>query len=99
MRWAGVLLRDEDVIELVAWTPGGLITAGAMLGGSRAAGASRDRSSPLLVPATATTATGRTDPTQLTLYKSVGVAVQDAAAAAQVLAAARAQGIGVEVEL
>lgn len=42
---------------------------------------------------------GRTDPTQLTLYKSVGVAVQDAAAAALVLEAARRLGIGHDVEL
>jgi ornithine cyclodeaminase/alanine dehydrogenase-like protein (mu-crystallin family) len=44
-------------------------------------------------------ADGRTDDRQLTLYKSVGVAVQDAAAAALVLAAARAAGAGLEVEL
>jgi len=44
-------------------------------------------------------AAGRTDDRQLTLYKSVGVAVQDAAAAALVLAAARAAGAGLEVEL
>jgi ornithine cyclodeaminase len=37
---------------------------------------------------------GRTSPEQITLYKSVGVAVQDAAAAALVLAAARERGIG-----
>ena len=37
---------------------------------------------------------GRTSPSQITLYKSVGVAVQDAAAAALVLAAARERGIG-----
>jgi ornithine cyclodeaminase len=37
---------------------------------------------------------GRTSPRQLTLYKSVGVAVQDAAAAALVLAAARERGVG-----
>lgn len=37
---------------------------------------------------------GRTSPSQITLYKSVGVAVQDAAAAALVLAAARQRGIG-----
>ncbi len=42
---------------------------------------------------------GRTSPDQLTLYKSVGVAVQDAAAAALVLAAARERGAGVEVAL
>jgi ornithine cyclodeaminase len=42
---------------------------------------------------------GRSDDTQLTLYKSAGVAVQDAAAAALVLAAARAQGAGVEVDI
>jgi ornithine cyclodeaminase len=40
---------------------------------------------------------GRTDPEQITLYKSVGVAVQDAAAAALVLAAARERGVGREI--
>jgi ornithine cyclodeaminase len=42
---------------------------------------------------------GRTDETQLTLYKSVGVAVQDAAAASLVLGAARAGGIGTDVDI
>ena len=42
---------------------------------------------------------GRTDETQLTLYKSVGVAVQDAAAAALVLDSARRRGIGREIVL
>jgi ornithine cyclodeaminase len=42
---------------------------------------------------------GRTAPDQITLYKSVGVAVQDAAAAALVLAAARGRGAGREIEL
>lgn len=42
---------------------------------------------------------GRTDETQLTLYKSVGVAAQDAAAAALVLESARRRGIGREIEL
>jgi ornithine cyclodeaminase/alanine dehydrogenase-like protein (mu-crystallin family) len=42
---------------------------------------------------------GRTSRDQITLYKSVGVAVQDAAAAALVLAAARARNIGREVEI
>jgi alanine dehydrogenase len=42
---------------------------------------------------------GRTSPDELTLYKSVGVAVQDAAAAALVLAAARERGVGREVDL
>ena len=42
---------------------------------------------------------GRTSPDQITLYKSVGVAVQDAAAAALVLAAARDRTIGREIEL
>lgn len=39
----------------------------------------------------------RADDAQITVYKSVGVAVQDAAAASLVLAEARARGIGVEV--
>jgi alanine dehydrogenase len=42
---------------------------------------------------------GRNSPDQITLYKSVGVAVQDAAAAALVLAAAREQSVGREIEL
>ena len=42
---------------------------------------------------------GQTSPEQVTLYKSVGVAVQDAVAAQLVLAAAREQGVGVEVDL
>jgi alanine dehydrogenase len=42
---------------------------------------------------------GRTDDRQLTLYKSVGVAVQDAAAAGLILEAARARGAGTELEL
>ena len=45
------------------------------------------------------TRTGRTSSEQITLYKSVGVAVQDAVAASLVLAAAREQGAGVEIEL
>ena len=42
---------------------------------------------------------GRTSPEQITLYKSVGVAVQDAAAAALVLVAARERSVGHEIEL
>jgi ornithine cyclodeaminase len=42
---------------------------------------------------------GRADPAQITLYKSVGVAVQDAAAAAMVLDAARKSGVGRTIEL
>ena len=42
---------------------------------------------------------GRRSTEQITLYKSVGVAVQDAAAAALVLAAAREQSVGREIEL
>jgi alanine dehydrogenase len=45
------------------------------------------------------TRAGRTDDGQLTLYKSVGLAVQDATAAALVLAAARATGAGREVPI
>lgn len=45
------------------------------------------------------TRAGRTSPDQLTLYKSAGVAVQDAAAAALVLDEARRQGAGTELAL
>lgn len=45
------------------------------------------------------TAAGRTGGSQLTVYKSVGVAAQDAAAAALVLAAAQRQGVGTIVSL
>jgi len=40
---------------------------------------------------------GRETPEQITLYKSVGVAVQDAAATALVIAAARTQGVGSQI--
>jgi ornithine cyclodeaminase/alanine dehydrogenase-like protein (mu-crystallin family) len=42
---------------------------------------------------------GRTSAGQITLYKSVGVAVQDCVAAALVLRAARERGVGRDVEL
>jgi alanine dehydrogenase len=42
---------------------------------------------------------GRTAAAQITLYKSVGVAAQDAAGAALVLAGARAAGLGTEVAI
>lgn len=42
---------------------------------------------------------GRTSDDQITVYKSVGVAVQDAAAAALVLTAARERGAGIELVL
>ena len=42
---------------------------------------------------------GRTSPDQITLYRSVGVAVQDAAAAMLVLEAARARGVGTKIDL
>ncbi|MDA8281977.1 MAG: ornithine cyclodeaminase family protein [Actinomycetota bacterium] len=45
------------------------------------------------------TKTGRTRDDQITLYKSVGVAVQDAAAVALVLQGAGARGMGREVDL
>jgi ornithine cyclodeaminase len=42
---------------------------------------------------------GRTNDTQITLYKSVGIAAQDAAAAALVFHAARDRGIGTQITL
>src|SRR5205085_9975554 len=44
-------------------------------------------------------APGRTGQDQITLYKSVGVAVEDAVAAALVLKAAAGRGVGTEIEL
>jgi ornithine cyclodeaminase/alanine dehydrogenase-like protein (mu-crystallin family) len=45
------------------------------------------------------TKAGRTSPDQITLYKSVGVAAQDAAAADLVVTAARRQGLGSQIDL
>jgi ornithine cyclodeaminase len=45
------------------------------------------------------TAPGRRDDGELTLFRSLGIAVEDLAAAETALAAARAQGLGTEVEL
>jgi ornithine cyclodeaminase/alanine dehydrogenase-like protein (mu-crystallin family) len=45
------------------------------------------------------TRAGRTSAAQLTLYRSVGVAVEDAAAAGLVLKAARERGAGIDVEI
>jgi alanine dehydrogenase len=63
------------------------------------AGIDPDRVHAELGELVAGTRPGRTTPDQLTLYKSVGVAVQDAAAAALVLKRAREGSVGVEVEL
>ena len=45
------------------------------------------------------TVPGRTSPDEITLFKSVGVAVQDAAVAAQVYAAAEKSRLGIEIDL
>lgn len=45
------------------------------------------------------TKAGRTSRDQITLYKSVGIAAQDVAAAMLVLTAARDQGVGLQVDL
>ena len=45
------------------------------------------------------TAPGRTGPDQVTIYKSVGIAAEDAAAAALVLRRARERGVGRSVGL
>jgi ornithine cyclodeaminase len=60
---------------------------------------SRDHVHAELGELVAGTRPGRSSPGQITLYKSVGVAVQDAAAATLVLAAARERGVGREIEL
>jgi ornithine cyclodeaminase/alanine dehydrogenase-like protein (mu-crystallin family) len=45
------------------------------------------------------TAAGRRDPAELTLFRSLGLAIEDLAAAETAVAAATARGIGTEVEL
>lgn len=42
---------------------------------------------------------GRTDPREITLFKSVGLALQDASTAARVVALAREKGLGQEIQL
>jgi ornithine cyclodeaminase/alanine dehydrogenase len=42
---------------------------------------------------------GRESDEEITLFKSVGLAVQDASTAAQVYALARAAGVGTEIEI
>jgi ornithine cyclodeaminase/alanine dehydrogenase-like protein (mu-crystallin family) len=42
---------------------------------------------------------GRESDEEITLFKSVGLAVQDASTAAQVYALAREAGVGVEIEI
>ena len=44
-------------------------------------------------------APGRGSDTELTVFKSLGIAVEDLAAAEHVLRRARAEGVGVEVDL
>ncbi len=43
-------------------------------------------------------ASGRVDPTEITFFKSVGLAVQDVAAGAEILSRAEAEGLGKSVE-
>jgi alanine dehydrogenase len=45
------------------------------------------------------TKAGRSSPDQITLYKSVGIAAQDVAAAHLVLDTAREQNLGLDVDL
>jgi ornithine cyclodeaminase/alanine dehydrogenase-like protein (mu-crystallin family) len=45
------------------------------------------------------TAPGRRDDSELTLFRSLGIAIEDLAAAQSAVAAARAQGLGTEVDL
>ena len=68
----------------------------------RAAARSDDGSTPLgdLVRDVITgAAAGRTSPEQITLYNSVGIALQDIAIGALLLARARAAGVGIEIDL
>jgi ornithine cyclodeaminase len=44
-------------------------------------------------------APGRRDGGELTLFRSLGVAIEDLAAAERAVATARERGIGIEVEL
>ena len=68
-------------------------------GAPELAGIDRARVHAELGELVARTKPGRRSRDEITLYKSVGVAVQDAAAAALVLAAARERSVGREIEL
>ena len=75
-------------------------TGGIEIGTAIAAGAiTKDHIRAEIGQVIAGTATGRRNDHEITLYKSVGVAVQDAAAAALVLRIARDRGLGTEVSI
>lgn len=74
-----------------------LAQAGELLGalGANAAGHIRAEIGEVLNGS----APGRTDPSELTVYKSLGIAAQDLAAAHEIYHRARQQGLGVQAEL
>lgn len=75
-------------------------TGGIEIGQAIASGAiTKDHIRAEIGEVIAGTKAGRRDDTEITLYKSVGVAVQDAAAAALVLRIARERGLGTEVRI
>ena len=72
--------------------------AGDLLAAERADGTHRERWVEIGAVAAGLTG-GRTSPEEITLFKSVGQAVQDVAVTARALEVARAKGLGVEIEL
>ncbi|MEM9382799.1 MAG: hypothetical protein AAGB93_22795 [Planctomycetota bacterium] len=75
-----------------------LTEAGELVAAERDGITSRDAWTPLGLVARGA-APGRVDGREITLFKSVGHAVQDVAATARALEAARARGLGTEIEL
>lgn len=88
----------ERALVVVDSRAGALAEAGDLLA-PIAAGRLREADLAELGEVLAGTRPGRTSPGQVTFFKSVGNAVQDAAVAALALAAAEARGLGREVEL
>ncbi|MEM6567400.1 MAG: ornithine cyclodeaminase [Planctomycetota bacterium] len=75
-----------------------LTEAGELVAAEAAGITARDEWTPIGLIARGA-APGRTSPDEITFFKSVGHAVQDVAATARALEAARARGLGTEIEL
>jgi alanine dehydrogenase len=91
---AAVFVESRDAV--LAPPPAGAVE---LLAAIEAGRIDRDHIRAEIGEVVAGAASGRSSPDQITLYKSVGVAAQDAVAAALVLEAARREGAGTEIEL